>query len=254
MALTTTMTTYFISDLHLTPTRPVGLKLFQDFLAQQAPDVDSLYILGDLFEFWIGDDAAVQLGADQCLSALRQLSDQGLNLYFMSGNRDFLIGEQFADTTGCQLLNEPTVIELDGQPVLLLHGDSLCTDDIEHQSFRKTVDDPKWRQQFLAMTIEQRLAMAQDARNQSQLHQMAVSMEIMDVTQSAVKRAMTDAGVSTLIHGHTHRPAVHEFNLNGNQAKRIVLGDWYQQSSWLVVDEQGYHLTIGDQVITTVVD
>ena len=242
------MTSYFISDLHLTPTRPSGIELLQDFLTNHAVGADSLYILGDLFEYWIGDEAATQLGADPVLAALRQISDQSVQLYFMSGNRDFLIGQQFASATGSQLLSEPTVIELHGQPVLLLHGDSLCTDDIEHQAFRKTVDDPDWRQQFLALSIEQRLAMAQDARTQSKLHQMAVTMEIMDVTQSAVEKVMIDAGVTTLIHGHTHRPAIHQFELSGQPAKRIVLGDWYQQPSWLQVDSSGYRLKSGEEI------
>lgn len=225
------MTTLFISDLHLSPDRPAIAGLFFDLLQGEATRADALYILGDLFEYWIGDDAAGALGFDPVLQHIRGLSDTGVPIYFLRGNRDFLVGEGFETATGCRVLNDPTVIDLYGEPVLLMHGDYLCTDDVAHQEFRATVDDPAWRREFLGKPVEERMQMARDARAHSKEHKDSVTMEIMDVNRDAVEQAFNEHGVNLMIHGHTHRPAVHDGGNGGT--RRIVLGDWYEQSSVL---------------------
>lgn len=227
------MATLFISDLHLAPTRPSSTELFIDFLKTQAGYSEALYILGDLFEYWIGDDAAAHIGHRDIIQALRRLTDGGTPTHFMPGNRDFLIGEHFSLETGCVLLPDRSVVELYGEPVLLMHGDRLCTDDNAHQQFRALVDQPSWRRDFLAKSIEERIRLATDARAQSELNKSLLAMEIMDVNQNAVESVMRDFGVQTLIHGHTHRPAIHHFRLDGAAVRRIVLGDWYEHSSVL---------------------
>ncbi len=227
------MTTLFISDLHLARERPRSTEFFVDFLDTQASRAEALYILGDLFEFWIGDDAAAHIGHRDIIDSLRHLKQGGNATYFMPGNRDFLVGEHFFRETGCIPLADPSVVELYGERVLLMHGDSLCTDDDAHQQFRARVDEPSWRQEFLAKPIAERLRLATDARAQSEFNKSLLTMEIMDVNQLAVESVMRDFGVQTLIHGHTHRPAIHQFRLDGVPARRIVLGDWYEQSSVL---------------------
>ncbi len=227
------MTTLFISDLHLARDRPKATELFVDFLATQANDAEALYILGDLFEYWIGDDAATQIGHRDVIDSLRRINDRGIVTHFMPGNRDFLVGEQFSVETGCIPLADPSVVELYGERVLLMHGDSLCTDDNAHQQFRALVNQPSWRKDFLAKPIEERVRLATDARAQSEFNKSLLTMQIMDVNRLAVEAVMRDFGVRTLIHGHTHRPAIHQFRLDGAQVRRIVLGDWYEQSSIL---------------------
>lgn len=226
------MTTLFISDLHLSGERPHITQLFIQFLEGEAREAEALYILGDLFEYWIGDDAAEVLGYAEVTKRLRQLSDSGVPVYFMRGNRDFLVGEQFAQATGCQVLPDPTVVELHGEQTLLMHGDFLCIDDVKHQQFRQMVDNPDWQKQFLSQSIEHRIQMAQVAREKSQEHKDSISMQIMDVNQQAVIQALQHHQVKLLIHGHTHRPAIHKVNINDG-CKRIVLGDWYTQGSVL---------------------
>lgn len=226
------MTTLFISDLHLTPQRPQITAEFIDLLHGEARGVDALYILGDLFEYWIGDDAAGQLGYTPVIRGLRALSDAGVPVYFMRGNRDFLVGERFARDTGCDILPDPTVIDLYRERVLLMHGDYLCTDDVEHQRFRALVDDPDWQNGFLSEPVEARMRIAEDARQQSHAHKDSVAMDIMDVNQDAVRRAFAEHGTHLMIHGHTHRPAVHDAG-QPTGTRRIVLGDWYEQSSVL---------------------
>ncbi|MGA8261503.1 MAG: UDP-2,3-diacylglucosamine diphosphatase [Arenicellales bacterium] len=225
------MTTLFISDLHLTPRRPHITELLFDMLRGEAREADALYILGDLFEYWIGDDAADSLGYAPVVRRIGELAEAGVPVYFMRGNRDFLVGERFAEDSGCEILDDPTVIELYDEPVLLMHGDSLCTDDVAHQKFRTTVDDPAWQRSFLDKSIADRMQMAEAARAQSREHKDSVSMEIMDVNERAVRRTFDEYGVRLMIHGHTHRPAIHDGNPNGT--RRIVLGDWYEQSSVL---------------------
>lgn len=226
------MTTLFISDLHLTPRRPRIVELFFRMLQGEAGRSDALYILGDLFEYWIGDDAAETLGYASVVQHIRALSDSGVPVYFMRGNRDFLVGRQFADDAGCRILADPTVIDLYGEPVLLMHGDFLCTDDVEHQRFRSMVDDPGWQRGFLSQPVEARMQMAENAREQSKEHKNSVAMEIMDVNPAAVRRTFDEHGVRLLIHGHTHRPAIHDDG-EPQGTRRIVLGDWYEQSSVL---------------------
>lgn len=236
------MTTLFISDIHLGSEHPEISERFTSALAAIEPgEVDALYILGDLFEAWIGDDGA-QPEHHDAIAALQALSARGLPLYVMHGNRDFLLGTQFAAMTGCQLLADPVVIDLYGHPTLLSHGDILCTDDNDYQGFRQMVRAPAWQQQFLAASVEQRLAIARQYRGESQSRSQQKSMAIMDVNQEAVENLMREHGVDRLIHGHTHRPAVHRFELDGRPAERIVLGDWYTQNSLLVCDESGCEL------------
>ncbi len=235
------MTTLFISDLHLDPSRPRVTELFLDFLAGEAREAEALYILGDLFEAWIGDDGA---GEDdrRVIDALRALSDSGVPCYFMHGNRDFLVGEDFARDSGCSLLPDPSVVSLYGEPVLLMHGDTLCIDDVEHMQFRAMVRDPEWQREFLSKPIAERQAFADKARAESMRQGQYKSMEIMDVNPDEVTRVMQEHGVRRLIHGHTHRPNVHRFDLAGEPAERIVLGDWFDQGSVLRVEAGDYRL------------
>ena len=227
------MTILFISDLHLTPDRPQTNELFFKFLATINKATDSLYILGDLFEFWIGDDAAEITGQAEVVYAIRNLVDRGVEVYFMHGNRDFLVGADFAKASGCQLLSDPTQITLNGERVLLMHGDSMCTDDIAHQKFRRLVNDAQWQKEFLSYSVEKRLQLARNARAQSSLHKAMTSMDIMDVNKDSVEQEINRRNVDVLIHGHTHRPGIHDVDVNGRRARRIVLGDWYEQSSVL---------------------
>jgi len=169
------------------------------------------------------------------LAGLKQVSDSGVKVYFTHGNRDFLIGERFADMTGCELLPEKHVIDLYDVPTLLMHGDTLCTDDLEYQELRKLFYDPEQRRRFLGLDFEARIAEANHLRQLSGEKMQEKSQEIMDVNHRTVEQAMLEAGVAQLIHGHTHRPAIHEFELNNQAAKRVVLGDWYEQVSCLKV-------------------
>ncbi len=226
------MKTAFISDLHLHDERPAGIAAFTRFVDALAGRAAGLYILGDLFEFWIGDDAPLP-GYVSVMETLRRATDRGLAVFFMHGNRDFLIGERFATATGCRLLADPTVIDLDHQPVLLMHGDTLCADDTEYQQFRRRVRDPEWQTTFLSQPAERRLEIAHEYRGESVKRTGEKSALIMDVSQWAVEEAMMTHHVDCLIHGHTHRPGVHRFTLGGRAVRRIVLGDWYEQGSVL---------------------
>lgn len=224
--------TLFISDLHLSDERPEITALFLLFLKNEAAKARALYILGDLFEVWLGDDAVLP-GYQPVLEGIRILAGGGVPVYVMHGNRDFLIGERFAQQTGCRLLPDPTVIDLDGNRALLMHGDTLCTDDVEYQRFRSQVRDPDTQRQFLALPINERIAVAKHYRNESRERSRYKAEESMDVNQTAVMEIMRRHGVYRLIHGHTHRPAIHPFTLNSHAAQRIVLGDWYEQASIL---------------------
>ncbi|PHR66462.1 UDP-2,3-diacylglucosamine diphosphatase [Pseudidiomarina marina] len=231
------MTTWFISDLHLSPARPDITGLFQRFLQEQAIHADALYILGDLFDAWIGDDdtsdfvAAVQV-------ALRQLTDSGVPVYFIAGNRDFLIGPRFSQITGIKLLKEPSIVDLYGVPTLILHGDTLCTDDVSYQRFRKVIRN-RWVQKLLlALPLSLRMRIANKLRASSKTQQPLTEQQlrIMDANEHAVRELFIEHDVQRMIHGHTHRPAVHQHRLpNGEMAERIVLGDWYTQGSFLKV-------------------
>lgn len=226
--------TLFISDLHLDPRRSAIVGLFLRFLQEQQDQAQALYILGDLFEAWIGDDV---VGANEpALAALRAFSSK-VPTYFMHGNRDFLVGARFAELTGITLLDDPTVIDLDGEPTLLMHGDSLCIDDQQYQQFRQMVRNPQWQAFFLAKTPVERMEMARQARSESGERNQQIDEYLMDVNQQEVEAQMRRHGVRRLIHGHTHRPAVHRFDIEGMEHTRVVLGDWYDQGSVLrVVD------------------
>ncbi len=238
---TTDVTTLFIADIHLGREQPQISEQFVAFLQHKAVSAEALYILGDLFEVWIGDDA-LQPEHEAAIDALRTLSAKGVPVYVMRGNRDFLMAEGFEAMSGCQLLDDPTVIDLYGTPTLLMHGDSLCSDDEEYQAFRAKTRTPAWRSWFLGMTTEERLAFAQQARQESQSRSQAKPLAIMDVNQERVVAAMRSGGVTRFIHGHTHRPAIHSLEIDGRSARRIVLGDWYSQSSYLSVTPEGYKL------------
>jgi UDP-2,3-diacylglucosamine hydrolase len=228
------MATLFVSDLHLDDVRPHIVEAFENLLATQTAKVQALYILGDLFESYIGDDDDAPLNA-RVARATRRLHDAGVPVYFMHGNRDFLLGRDYAERAGMTLLDDPAVVELSGERVLLMHGDTLCTDDAAYLQFRKLVRDPDWQRAFLAKPLAERRAFAAQARGESRKHTASAQPEIMDVNQAAVETAMRAHGVRRLIHGHTHRPATHLFELDGVKAERIVLGDWYEQSSVTVI-------------------
>lgn len=232
------MTTLFISDLHLDGSRPDITDLFLKFLRQEARSASCLYILGDFFEAWIGDDDDDPHHA-KVMAGLKELTGAGVPVSLMHGNRDFLIGEGFAARTGVKLLPEPTVLDLYGTPTLLLHGDTLCTDDKEYQMVRRMLRDPAWQKDYLSKSLTERRAIAAHAREQSKLHTAAKAEYIMDVNQKAVEDVMQKHGVDRLIHGHTHRPAVHRFTSEGRDKERVVLGDWYTQSSRLRWDSDG---------------
>ncbi|BDU20949.1 UDP-2,3-diacylglucosamine diphosphatase [Dyella sp. GSA-30] len=230
------MTTLFIADLHLDDARPQITELFERYLASdEARQADALYILGDLVEAWIGDDDDAEL-PQRIARATRALSDSGVPVYFMVGNRDFLLGEDFAKRAGLTLLDDGTVHDLYGRPTLLMHGDVLCTDDVAYQTVRKQVRTPEWKANILAMPLAARRAFAAKAREDSRAHTGSTMETIMDVNADAVAQTMRAAGVDRLIHGHTHRPAVHRFDVDGKAAERIVLGDWYEHGSVLRVD------------------
>jgi len=236
------MTTLFISDLHLDDRRPETTALLQEFLLREAAAAQALYILGDLFEFWLGDDVPSKCSL-QVAASLARLRDQGVPCFFMHGNRDFLLQEDYAKQAGMTLLPEEHIVDLYGEQVLLMHGDSLCTDDVPYQQFRSLVRNPAWQRDFLAKTPPERLQIALQARDASAEHKDSIEMQIMDVNQQQVKAAFERHGVHRMIHGHTHRPATHDLQVNGQAAQRIVLGDWYTQSSVLRVDAGGYELS-----------
>jgi UDP-2,3-diacylglucosamine hydrolase len=233
--------TLFISDLHLDARDAALVGQFHAFLRSDARAADALYILGDLFEAWLGDDDPDPL-ARGVVAELRSLTDAGVPCFLMHGNRDFLIGERFCRETGAVLLDDGTVVELYGERVLLMHGDALCTDDVGYQRLRRIVRNPAVQWILRHLSLEQRRALAQRLRAGSRAHVGTTAPEIMDVNARAVAAAFRDAGVRTLIHGHTHRPGVHEFELDGARVRRIVLGDWYVQGSVLAWTREGFEL------------
>jgi len=243
-------TTLFIADLHLDAARPEITRVFQQFLEREAcaAQAQALYILGDLFEAWIGDDDDAPLVREIAI-ALCAVHDAGVPVYFMHGNRDFLLGHDYAARAGMQLLPDPSVVMLYGEPVLLMHGDLLCTDDVAYQAFRAQSRTPGWRETMLAQPLAVRRALAGQARSASQAHQQALKTGnraqfeiITDVAARTVENTFLRYGVKTLIHGHTHRPAVHTLQADGGPYTRIVLGDWYEQGAVLRVDADGYRL------------
>lgn len=235
------MTTLFISDLHLDSVRPGITELFLKFLREDARRAERLYILGDFFEAWVGDDDDDPHHA-RVMAGLKGLTDAGVPVLLMHGNRDFLIGEAFVQKTGVKLLPDPTLVDLYGQPTLLIHGDTLCIDDKEYQMVRRMLRDPAWQKDYLAKPLAERKTIAAHARAESKAHTAAQADYIMDVNQKAVEDLMRKHQVSRLIHGHTHRPAVHHFTSDGKKKERIVMGDWYEQSSQLSWTPEGGRL------------
>ena len=223
--------TLFVSDLHLDQKRPHIIAAFCRFL-HECSSADALYILGDLFECWIGDDDPA-IGLEPAINAIRELSNSGVPVYFIHGNRDFLIGKRFAKQTQCKILAEETVLDLYGTPTLIMHGDTLCTDDIAYQKYRAKARNPWIQKPLLMLSVQRRLKIAEGLRNKSKSATQEKPEYIMDVNQLAVEQVMQKHNVNHLIHGHTHRPAEHEFNLGGNSYRRIVLGDWYEHGSVL---------------------
>lgn len=235
------MQTLFISDLHLDPDRPRITGLFLDFLRRHAIHAEQVYVLGDLFEVWIGDDDETPFNRE-IIDSLRTLVDAGVPVYLMHGNRDFLLGEQFETASGCRLIPDPTVIELYGEPTLLMHGDTLCVDDHAYMAFRDQVRATEWRNAFLAKSLDERRAIVRALRAESREATGAKAESIMDVNAEAVAETMRAHGVHQLIHGHTHRPGQHTLELDGAPARRIVLGDWYDRGSILCCTPNGCEL------------
>ncbi len=236
------MTTLFISDLHLDDSRADITAALLTLLSGEARRADALYILGDLFEAWIGDDDDSALSREVA-QGLQALSASGVPLHFTHGNRDFLLGAGYAQRCGMHLLDETTVISLYGIPTLLLHGDTLCTADVGYLKFRAQVRQASWQSEFLARSLDARRAFAANARAQSKVHTQAAAMDIMDVTGDAVAKAFRQHAVTRMIHGHTHRPAIHmPIDVGGRSCQRIVLGDWHRHGSVLHVDAAGAQL------------
>jgi UDP-2,3-diacylglucosamine hydrolase len=232
------MTTLFISDLHLEADRPDIGQQFLQFMQTEANEADDLYILGDLFEAWVGDDDP-NTHYFSIKRALRKLVDRGIPVYFMHGNRDFMIGKDFANETGVKILKDPYKVTMYGRSTLLSHGDILCIDDVQYQRVRKMVRDPDWQASMRSKPLKERLRIAQEARRQSMEQTINKSLQIMDVNQDEVKRVIREHNVDVLLHGHTHRPDVHTVDLGNRTAKRIVLGDWYEQGSVVRWDSRG---------------
>lgn len=247
-AYNSAMTTLFVSDLHLDPARPAITALFLRFLREQAATADALYVLGDLFEAWVGDDDPSDAG-NEVAAGLRALADAGVPVYFIHGNRDFLVGQDYARRAGMRILPDPAVVSLYGQPVLLMHGDLLCSDDTAYQAFRAQTRDPAWQAKFLAQPLTARVAFAAQARQASMARQQEMIAgdrgtfeTVTDVTPATVEATLARFGVDTLIHGHTHRPATHALTVGDRACRRIVLGDWYEQGSVLRVEPGHYDL------------
>lgn len=233
------MTALFISDLHLCPTRPAVSRLFFSFLAGPAREAKTLYILGDLFEYWAGDDdLGDPFNAEICAS-LRGLADAKTSVCFMAGNRDFLVGDAFARAAGMTLLAEPSLIDIGGTPTLLMHGDTLCTEDEAYQRFRAQVRSAEWQRTFLALPLAERKAQIEALRRESEAQKRIKPTEIMDVNAATVARALREHGCTQLIHGHTHRPGHHTFEMDGRGCERWVLPDWYETGGYLACGETG---------------
>lgn len=231
--------TLFIADLHLAAERPQINTQFFDFIEKSAPGAEALYILGDLFEYWAGDDDLDDPLNAAAASALSGLARKNVRIYFMHGNRDLLLGEAYAARCGMQVIPDPTVIDLYGTRTLLMHGDTLCTGDIEYQKFRAYARNPATQKQFLAQPLAVRHQQLRGMRAQSEASKSVKSMDIMDVTPAAVEQVLRTHGYPRLIHGHTHRPARHTHTVDGNACERWVLADWYQRARQLRCDTGG---------------
>jgi UDP-2,3-diacylglucosamine hydrolase len=230
----------FVSDLHLQPSHPRTAGAFFRFLAEQAMAARELYLLGDLFEYWAGDDDLDTPFHQSIIDALRAVSDAGVAVYWIAGNRDFLVGQRFADAAGLTLLAEPHVATIAGRRIALVHGDAECTADLRYMAFRAQVRDPAWQRQFLAMPLAQRKTIIAGMREGSREAHGSKTMEIMDVTAGAVDALYAATGTDTIIHGHTHRPALHQ----AGGRRRYVLPDWEldaepPRGGWIAVDGNG---------------
>lgn len=235
------MTTLFVSDLHLSDERPAQLELFRQFMTGPARQADALYILGDLIEVWAGDDDRTP-PHPLLIEILHDFTSDGGRLYVMRGNRDFLMGERFCNETGARMLDDPSIIELYGRNVLIMHGDLLCTQDVGYQRYRRLVHSALFRKLFLAIPALLRVRIAHGFRRFTQRLSRGKPSMITDVDQQTVESVMQQHGVQLLIHGHTHRPGMHDFRINDRDCRRIVIGDWYEQDSVLISDDQGERL------------
>jgi UDP-2,3-diacylglucosamine hydrolase len=232
------MHSILVSDLHLSPERPSMCSLFLRFAEEQAKHAQAVYILGDLFDYWAGDDDPDPFNAS-VLAALRMLARQKVQVYLMHGNRDFLMGAQLARECGATLLEDPTLVTLYGAPTLLMHGDTLCTDDVKYQEFRSKVRDANYQKTFLAQPLQTRKRIIAALRAENAEEKELKSDDIMDVVPSAVEAVLREYGYPRLIHGHTHRPALHIHQIDAHRCERWVLGDWYQHATYLCCDAQG---------------
>lgn len=228
-----------ISDLHLEEERPDITRAFLHFLATRATQAEALYILGDFFEVWIGDDAMTPF-QESIAGALRALSERGVRIYLMHGNRDFMLGQTFCHKAGCKLLADPSVVQLCGEPVLLMHGDSLCTQDLAYMKLRRWLRNPLTLFILRHLPLSTRFKLARKLRSESKAQTRMKAAEIIDVTPELIPQLLARHGVTTLIHGHTHRPATHDLLINGQPAQRIVLGDWDKFGWVLQIDETGF--------------
>jgi len=230
------LSTLLISDLHLTEERPAANERFISLLEEKGRAAGALYILGDFFEYWIGDDDLAEPFNAVIASLLKDLTRRGIPVYLMHGNRDFLIGEGFCAATGASLLQDPTVLEIAGVKTLLMHGDTLCTDDLDYQAWRRKARDPAFQAAFLAKPLGERRQQVHQMREQSRQVVQEKSAEIMDVNDEAVRRALHDHAVRRLIHGHTHRPGRHAIEVDGKRCERWVLPDWYGRGGYLQIE------------------
>ena len=232
------MTTLFISDIHISDDYPEINQQFFDFIKKIESNINALYILGDLFEYWLGDDDPNPI-FKQTQDALKNLSKNNVSVFFLHGNRDFLVGDNFAKESCIKILSDPSIIELYGERILISHGDICCIDDKEYQLFRKQTRDPRWQKMILGKPLEYRRNFAKMARNKSLEHTHFDNEKIMDVNEDEVKKMLDQLNLSTIIHGHTHRPFIHNTISNEVNYRRIVLGDWYEQGSILEWSESG---------------
>jgi UDP-2,3-diacylglucosamine hydrolase len=231
--------TLFVSDLHLAAERPHICDVFFDFVAGTAAQADALYILGDLFEYWIGDDDLDEPLNAAVAKALAAVSARGVAVYFLHGNRDFLVGQEFAARAKATLIPDPTVVDLYGARTLLMHGDTLCTDDVDYQKFRATARNPKFQADFLAQPVAARRARVGQLRELNAQAKQAKSAEIMDVSSATVEDTLRQFDYPRLVHGHTHRPAHHVHLVDGHTCERWVLNDWYERGGYLRCDAKG---------------
>ena len=233
------MATLFVSDVHLCAERPAAVEAFLSFIDGPARRADAVYLLGDIFDQWLGDDDDTAPHTD-VLAAFSRLTNSGVPVGLFHGNHDFLVGHSFGERSGCQVLGDSSVTELGTTQALITHGDALCTDDTEYQAFRRLSRDPENQARLLSLPMSARKQQAVELRKHSRAAKQLKPADIMDVNHDAVASAMRERNVRLLIHGHTHRPATHEFELDGQPAQRIVLGDWYESDHVLVWDTNGF--------------